>query len=105
MKQKKSDNDVWLNMIEVELIYPVVAVCMGLLGAVVRIFIQYNRDGQLPLDGLGLYSKGFIGCIAGLVSWLILADIGSVKSLALIGLTAGYSGSDFVENILSDKTG
>ncbi len=103
------DKKVWENVgesmseIPIEIIYPIVAVSMGLVGSVTRIFIQYNRDGQLPTDGLSMYAKSFIGCIAGLVSWLVLADVGSLKSLALIGLTAGYSGSDFVENILSDK--
>ena len=60
---------MWLNMIGVDLIYPVVAVAMGLLGAVTRIFVQYNRDGELPVDGLSMYAKSFIGCMAGLISW------------------------------------
>jgi len=89
--------------VPVEIIYPVVAVSMGLLGAVTRLFVQYNSYGELPTDGLSLYSKAFIGCIAGLVSWLTLGDVGSLKSLALVGLTAGYAGSDFVENVLSAK--
>ena len=89
--------------VPVEVIYPIVAVCMGLLGAVTRIFIQYNSYGELPTDGLSLYSKAFIGCVAGGLSWLILDSVGTIKDLALLGIVAGYSGSDFVENVLSAK--
>ena len=87
----------------IDVIYPIVAISMGLLGAVTRIFVQYNRDGELPVDGLSLYTKAFIGCVAGSLSWLVLDSIGSLKDLALLGITAGYAGSDFVENILNAK--
>ena len=92
-----------MTAIPLEIIYPVVAVSMGLLGAVTRLFIQYNTYGELPADGLSLYSKCFIGTVAGALSWLVLDSIGSLKDLALLGITAGYAGSDFVENILGPK--
>lgn len=92
-----------MSTIPVEIIYPVVALCAGIVGAVTRIFIQYNSYGELPSDGLSLYSKVFIGTVAGGLSWLILDSVSSLKNLALLGLTAGYAGSDFVENILGEK--
>ena len=92
-----------MSEIPLELVYPVVALCAGLFGAVTRIFIQYNSYGELPSDGLSLYGKVFIGCVAGGISWLTLDSIGSLKDLAILGLIAGYSGSDFVENILGAK--
>lgn len=92
-----------MSTVPLEIVYPIVAICAGLVGAVTRIFIQYNSYGELPKDGLSLYSKIFIGVVAGGLSWLILDSIGSLKDIAVLGLTAGYAGSDFVENILGKK--
>jgi len=84
-------------MLQVELVYPVVAISMGLLGAVTRIYAQYKRDGELPTSGLDLYVEAFLGCIAGLLSWLPIAEVENLKALALIGFGAGYAGVDYIE--------
>lgn len=96
-------DDRMIESVPLEVVYALVALCAGIVGAVTRIFIQYNSYGELPSDGLSLYSKIFIGVVAGGLSWLILDSVSSLKDLALLGLTAGYAGSDFVENILGEK--
>ena len=87
----------------IEIVYPIVAVCAGLFGAVTRLLVQYNSYGELPPDGLSTYAKCFLGTVAGGLAWLTLDSIGTLKDLALLCLIAGYSGSDFVENILGAK--
>lgn len=79
-----------------------VAVCLGLLGAVTRIFTQYHRDGELPSDGLGLYTESFLGAMAGFISWLFVQPIG-LRGIAIGALTAGFAGVDFVENMLAER--
>lgn len=78
-----------------------IAVTLGLLGSVTRIFIQYKRDGELPITGLGLYTEAFLGCIGGFLSWLFVAP-SDLRSVAIVAITAGYSASDAIENWLDD---
>ena len=79
-----------------------IAASMGLLGAVIRIYIQYRRDGTLPEDGLGLYTEAFLGVAAGFISWLFVSPP-DLRAAAMVALTAGYSASDAIENWLAKK--
>ncbi len=80
----------------------IVAAALGLLGAVTRIFAQYSRDGELPSDGLGLYTEAFLGAMAGFMSWLVVQPVG-LRAVAIGALTAGFAGVDFIENVFSSK--
>ncbi len=89
--------DLTLHAVEV-----LIAVSLGLLGAVIRIFIQYKRDGQLPQDGLSIYTECFLGMCAGGLGWLFVMPE-DLRATAIVALTAGYSASDAIENWLAPK--
>lgn len=92
-----------MSEIPIEIIYPVVAISMGLLGSVTRIYRQYKRDGEWPTTGLDLYVESFLGCMAGMLSWLSISEVDNLKVFAMLGFSAGYSSVDFIETILDGK--
>jgi len=79
-----------------------IAISMGLLGAVTRIALQYRRDGELPSDGLSLYFEALLGCVAGLIAWLVETP-DDLRTLALFALGLGYTAPDAIENWLAKK--
>ena len=92
-----------MSIVVTETITQILIACsMGLLGATIRIFIQYKRDGHLPTDGLTLYAEGFLGLCAGFLSWLIMLPE-DLRACTIFAITAGYSASDAIENWLSPK--
>ena len=87
--------------IPVDVIYIIVSIAMGFIGAPVRMYAQYLNGKLLDTDPFSVFARGFMSAIAGLVYYLITGwGINDVRIIALGALIAGYTGVDFVENAL-----
>lgn len=95
-----------------EAIYIILIWCIiiSIVGTLLRMGIQYRRDGEFPWGDkpweLNFVIELFIGAVAGVVVWLVALASGQVLESALqslLYLTAlafGYAGADAVEGIL-----
>lgn len=89
-----------------------ICLVLGVVGAFIRVAIQWRRDGVVPVgDGLNLslLVETFIGAVAGGVSWLLFNGGGPPETVYLPGLylaslALGYSAPDALENILKTST-
>jgi len=82
-----------------DVVYLVVALGFGGLGSVLRMCVQYKRDGVWLSTGFALKNEVFLGCAAGLVIWLT-ALFPDFRALAVCALTAGLSAVDTIENLV-----
>lgn len=79
-----------------------IAVSFGVLGAAVRILVQYKRDGQFPTTGFDLYVEGFLGGTGGFMLWL--CDLYQEwKPMAVAAFGIGGIAADYLENFFAEK--
>ena len=91
-------NETWMW----EIVFMVIAASFGLLGAVIRQYLQKRQHGEWDLDGIDLYFEALIGAVAGFVMYLtnIYPDW---RGLAVAALTAGLSAVDVIENLSIER--
>ena len=91
--------------IEIVVVELVVSICLGFLGAPVRMFAQIINKKPIDTSASMVFAKGFISAVAGLIYYLVTGwGVSDLRIIALGALIAGYTGVDFVENTLGDKT-
>ena len=95
-----------MNVIAITLL---ISIFLGVVGAWVRIIIQWMRDGIQPGGQeweFGLLLETFIGAVCGGVSWLVYLTTETaptqilVPILYLACLALGLAGTDSLENLL-----
>lgn len=80
----------------------------AIIGTLLRMAIQWRRDGQFPGGEsweISAVIELFIGAIAGLVIWLVASstmtfEVALQPLLYLSSISFGYAGADAVEGIL-----
>ena len=92
--------------IEVVAVELFVSICLGFIGAPTRMFAQIVNEKPIDTSASTVFAKGFLSAMAGLVYYLVTGwGVNDLRIIALGALMAGYTGVDFVENTLGDKTG
>jgi hypothetical protein len=94
-----------------QIMYLVLIWCaaLAILGTLLRMAIQWRRDGQFPGGEdweISAFIEVFIGAVAGVLVWLVANLTGMTFEvvlqplLFLNAIALGYAGADAVEGIL-----
>ena len=85
------------------MMYEIMTIASGVVGAMARIIVQYLRDGKLPHDLIRLGFELILGGIAGWLVFLLIYPTFTWPEPELLGFAAGYFAPDFVENVARIK--